>query len=243
MQKGSDLGSASFRLTVIIAICIFFTSCVPGLINRNSNPSSDAKKPVTDQLIKPRFTENTTSEKDKPSGSESSKTVERASSEKVAPQSARLVTRTSEEADRAEKKEKATRVISQKPAEPGAAEPKKESSDVSSKDPTLPEGPLKKFDHGKYLEQLRSRAVDLVNKEQNCSHALLCRDSITEEWSLCIYRIKDSHYIANVLVWDEIDEKWEEAFVSEKRPIGQMKEHLKISIVGKECKPLKGAIP
>lgn len=219
-------------------------ACVPRLFNRSNTLSADATKPAKSELIKPRVAENAPIGKDNRPGPESFKTASSPPPEKADSKPTRTITAAPEESIRKEPVERATRTVVSKPSEPEPTESKKESEKPVSKDPMdPPEGPLKKFDHVKYMEHMRSRAIDLVNKEPNCSHAILCKDSITEGWSLAIYRIKDGHYTSSILDWDEIDEKWTEAFVSERKPVSQLKEHLKISIIGKECKPLKGTIP
>ena len=228
-----------------VLLCLFLAACVPGLINRSGNPSSNAKKTAKDELIKPRVAENPAKDREKISEIEPPKPeASSPPTEKIVQQASQRITRASEEPDRRETREKSIRGAVVKPGEAEASEPKKEPVKSSSKDPTMPEGPLKKFDHSKYLEQLRSKAMDLVKKEPNCSHAFLCKDSITEDWRLYMYRAAGAHFTTKAVAWDEIDEKFEENEDSdEKRPASQFKEHLRILTVGKECKALKGTIP
>jgi len=102
---------------------------------------------------------------------------------------------------------------------------------------------FKKHDHSKYTATIRGKAIDQVNKEKDVALARLCRDSTTEEWSLTLYRKRQQTYSFVNYVWDEIDEKWEQAFVSDQRPISGWKQHLDFSSSGKDCVGLKGAPP
>lgn len=260
-KKGSALGAASLRFTMTLALCLLLAACSQSLTNWNRSASSGPKTPGKDGLIKPRIAEKKAPDKDglieplvpeftfddkdnKAKGSPASlqKTENGNSAEKVVPETPQKIAKSSGEADKPQPKEKTIPDTSPKPSAAGTPAPKNETDKSSSRDEPAKEGP-KKFDHVKYLEQIRSKAIDLVNKERNCSHAVLCKDSITEGWTLSIYRVQDRHFTSAVFMWDDIDEKWEEALVPDKRPVAQLKEHLKISAEGKECKPLKGAMP
>lgn len=261
-QKGSALGAVSLRLIMTVALCLLLAACSQSLTNWNRSASSGPKAPGKDGLKKPRIAESTTRDKDgliKPSLAEFTagdkekvakdsppplqKTASNNVSEKKVPEIPQRITRTSEEADKRQPIEKTIPDTSPKPSDAVKLESKNEAPKASPKDEAAQEAPLRKFDHVKYLEQIRSKAIDLVNKERNCSHAILCKDSITEGWSLSVYRVQDHHFTSAVFIWDDIDEKWEEALVPDKRPVAQLKDHLKISAFGKECKPLKGAMP
>jgi hypothetical protein len=245
-----------------VALCMLLAACSQSLTNWNRTASSGAKAPGKDGLIKPRIVENATQVKDKlirPSEAEfkaddkgkttrsdplASQKAEIGASEKTVPAASQKIAGTSEETDKRQTVEKTIPDTSPRPSDSAQLALKDETLKSPSKSEPAKEEPLRKFDHGKYLDQIHTKAKEVVNKEQNCSHAVLCRDSITEEWSLSVYRVKDHHFTSAVFVWDDIDEKWEEALVSpEKRPLPQLKEHLKISAVGKECKPLKGTMP
>jgi hypothetical protein len=245
-----------------VALCLLLAACSQSLTNWNRSASSGPKAPGKDGLKKPRIAESSTHDKDgliKPSLAEFTaddkekvakssppplqKTASNNVAEEKVPEIPQRITRTSDDADKRQPTEKTIPDTSSKPSDAKKSDAKDETSKPSSKDESVQEGPLRKFDHVKYLEQIRSKAIDLVNKERNCSNAVLCKDSITEGWSLSIYRVQDHHFTSAVFIWDDIDEKWEEALVPDKRPVAQLKEHLKISAVGKECKPLKGAMP
>jgi hypothetical protein len=256
------LGAASLRLIMTVALCLLLGACSQSLTNWKRSASSGPKAPGKDGLIKPRIAEKSAHDKDgliKPTVAEFTaddkekvaksapppfqKTAGSNVSEKVVPETPRRITRTSVEADKRQPTEKTIPDTSSKPSDARTPDSKNEAPKSSAKDELAQEEPLRKFDHVKYLEKIRSKAIDLVNKERNCSHAILCKDSITEAWSLSLYRVLDRQFTSAVFVWDDIDEKWEEALVPDKRPVAQLKEHLKISAVGKECKPLKGAMP
>jgi len=114
------------------------------------------------------------------------------------------------------------------------------SENKSEKDKGLPDFSFRKHDHSKYVVLIRNKAIDRVNKEKNADLARLCRDRTTDQWSLTIYRRAEKLYSFVYLVWDEIDEKWEESYSADKRPLSGWKQHLDFSASGKECKVLKG---
>ncbi len=99
---------------------------------------------------------------------------------------------------------------------------------------------FKRHNHEKYTEKIRNKAKDKVNKERTCTYATLCRDSTTDEWSLWIYRSEAKTYRFVAYSWDEVDEKWEKSFESDKRPLSGLKHHLEFTAVGKDCQILKG---
>jgi hypothetical protein len=102
-----------------------------------------------------------------------------------------------------------------------------------------PDPPFKRHNHAKYVEKIKNKAIDKVNTEKDVAYARLCRDSTTDEWSLWIYRSEAKVYRFVSYVWDEVDEKWEESFISEKRPLSGWQNHLKSLAAGKDCMVLK----
>jgi hypothetical protein len=100
---------------------------------------------------------------------------------------------------------------------------------------------FKKHDHVEYVELIKSRANELIKKQRDCTLARLCRNSVTDEWSLAVYVAQQKTFSFVVYAWDEIDEKWENSYVSEKRPAAQLEHHLRFSSAGKECTDLKGS--
>ena len=99
---------------------------------------------------------------------------------------------------------------------------------------------FKRHNHEKYTEKIRNKAKDKVNKERTCTYATLCRDSTTDEWSLWIYRSEAKTYRFVAYSWDEVDEKWEKSFESDKLPLSGLKHHLEFTAAGKDCQILKG---
>ena len=82
------------------------------------------------------------------------------------------------------------------------------------------------------------KAIEIINKEQSCLLARLCRDHITDEWMLTTYTKKAKTYSFTTYTWDPVDEKWKESFPSKPQPISKFEEHLKFTSAGKECKIL-----
>jgi len=111
----------------------------------------------------------------------------------------------------------------------------KSGSETSPKDDLA----FKRHDHVKYMQKVKNKAIDQVNKEKEVTYARLCRDTTTDEWSLWIYRSEEKSYHFVTYTWDEVDEKWAESFKSDKRPISGWQHHLKFSTDGKDCKDLK----
>ena len=103
-----------------------------------------------------------------------------------------------------------------------------------------PHGPVfEKPDHRKYSNEIKNKAIDLVNKNADASLARLCRDSITDEWSLTIYRKRGKVFTFVIYSWDPIDEQWHESLESGKRPLAMWKSHIEYSRAGRDCDVLK----
>lgn len=100
---------------------------------------------------------------------------------------------------------------------------------------------FKKHDHSKYVSTIRNKAIDKVNQEKNSDYVRVCKDANTDEWSLTFYYRQRQSYYYVTFIWDEIDDKWQESFVSEKRSMSGWKHHLTFSSAGKNCKVLKGS--
>jgi len=113
------------------------------------------------------------------------------------------------------------------------------SSEADDAGQTKSKGPFKRHDHTKYLEMIKNKAVDLVNSDKESNHAAICKDMITDQWSLTLYYVKEKTYKFITYAWDEIDDNWKESFASGKRPLSGLKKHLKYSSSGKDCKVLK----
>ncbi len=111
----------------------------------------------------------------------------------------------------------------------------KSGSNTSSSDDL----PFKRHDHVKYVQKIKNKAIDQVNKEIDASYARLCRDSTSDEWSLWIYRFEGKVYRLVTYTWNEVDEKWEESLKTNNQPTSGWQHHLKFSADGKRCEVLK----
>lgn len=100
---------------------------------------------------------------------------------------------------------------------------------------------FKKHDHSKYVAKIKNAALDIINKENDCSYARICRHNTTDEWSLGIYFVQGKTYSFRSYVWDPIENTWTETFESEKKPHTGMRKHLSFSSAGKKCLTLKGS--
>jgi hypothetical protein len=116
---------------------------------------------------------------------------------------------------------------------------KQEPLDASGKTPEEGDTLFKKHDHLKYTRLIHNAAIDIVNKAETSVYARVCKDSTTDDWSLVLYYWHGRTYSFVTYAWDEVDQKWVEAFVSDKRPVSRYQKHLDFSSAGKECKVLK----
>lgn len=117
------------------------------------------------------------------------------------------------------------------------------ASDAPNADEAKSKEPFKRHDHAKYLEMIKNKAVDMVNSDKESSSAKICKDVITDQWSLTLYYVKEKTYKFVTYTWDEIDDDWKKSFTSNKGPLSGLKRHLKYSSSGKDCKPLKKERP
>jgi hypothetical protein len=99
---------------------------------------------------------------------------------------------------------------------------------------------IQKHDHAKYVARIRNRAIDLVNKDSSSFLARLCRDTITDQWSLNIYQKDDKNYFFTAYSWDPVSGEWARSFDSGKQPLARWKHHIRASESGRECRVLKG---
>jgi hypothetical protein len=108
---------------------------------------------------------------------------------------------------------------------------------------TASSGPqFEKHDHSRYVKKLRRKGIELVNKSRTSFYARICRDHISEEWTLTIYEKSRGRFWFTKHVWDHIDERWEESFKSQKQRMSKFKRHVKFASAGKECRTMKGRI-
>ena len=114
------------------------------------------------------------------------------------------------------------------------ADPAVESDETDKKSRAF-----KQHDHVAYVERLKSKADELIKKEQRCTLARLCRHTITDEWTLQLYVRQPKSFSFSLYSWDEIDEKWKQSYESETNPGSQWEHHLRFSSAHKECSDLK----
>jgi hypothetical protein len=128
----------------------------------------------------------------------------------------------------------------------GHSSAEKKEKDESSGASTEPEEKLdkkdafKKHDHVGYVELVKKKAQELIAKQSDCTFARLCRHSVTDEWTLQVYVREPKSFSFVLYSWDEIDEKWQKSYTSEKRPSAQWDHHLRFTSASKECTDLKG---
>ena len=147
----------------------------------------------------------------------------------------------------------AGRITSEKPSSERPPKTQKspteegEPSRSSAKPPEDGDSPFKKHDHAQYERQIHNAAIDTVNKDEKAVYARVCKDATTDDWSLSIYHLHGNTYSFVTYAWDDVDRKWVEAFVSDKRPLTRWKSHLDFSSAGRDCKVLKertgGGVP
>jgi hypothetical protein len=98
---------------------------------------------------------------------------------------------------------------------------------------------FKKHDHSVYVQLITDKAIEIVSRNPKSTYARMCRNSVTDEWSLSVYFESGPYYTVSVYLWDRIDEKWTKTSDTEKRPSTQFSKSLKFTAVGKECTALK----
>jgi len=101
---------------------------------------------------------------------------------------------------------------------------------------------FEKYDRAKHLKKIKNSALDILNKDSACNLARICNDSITNDWWLTLYRKTDRTYSFTTYVWDQVNEKWEQSYVSGKEPLSKLSHHLRSSSSGKYCEVVKGRL-
>lgn len=99
---------------------------------------------------------------------------------------------------------------------------------------------FKKHDHVAYVKLIKTKADALIEKQSDCTLARLCRNTISDEWTLQVFTRQTKTFSFVLYSWDEIDEKWEKSADSTTMPIGQWEHHLRFSSACKECTNVKG---
>jgi hypothetical protein len=242
----------------ILSICCLIASvhvcgCTSALLQRQAESPVGNKIDGKSELVKPKIAEvpengaaGTRNENPKKSGSEkpsSQHAWENSTSE------SEKQNQPSEIKTERSKPEHPKSNPDSSPEKSGTSDPAKriaartETSPIASETDDAGEAkskePFKRHDHSKYLEIMKNKAVDLVNSDKESDYAAICKDLITDQWSLAFYYTHEKTYKFVTYVWDEIDDKWQKSFVSDKRPISTLEKHLKYSSSGKDCKVLK----
>ncbi len=99
---------------------------------------------------------------------------------------------------------------------------------------------FKKHDHSKYVNRIKNLAINILNSQSSPFYATLCCDSTTDEWSFTIYFKQSNNFRYNSFIWDPIDDKWEQQYESESKPLTGWKKHVSFVSSGKQCSLLKG---
>jgi len=235
----------------ILTICCLIASvhlsgCTSALLQGQSGSTVENKLEQKSDLVKPKIAEvpengaagtgngNPKTLGEKPSSQLASKDttaetekrnqVNQAKEERPKPEE--------QESEKKDTSDPARRIAAKSQNSPAGSE-SDDTGEAKSKEP------FKRHDHAKYIEIIKNKAIDLVNSDKESDYAAICKDMITDQWSLAFYYTQEKTYKFVIYVWDEIDDKWQKSFVSDKRPISTLEKHLKYSSSGKDCKPLK----
>ena len=256
----------TFAIVLLITCSAGLTSCIlPAWIVK----SPAQQQPATNPLIKPAITdkpevipgrESAGDAADKELLTKGAKTQVNSVGSAVAAETERGSRRTSDEFDddktalKSEERPSTAKDQSQE----GASSKKKELAGVEtvivkpgeeksattakgdSKESPLPDTQFQRPDHAKYEQRIRNKAIDVLNKGELCTLARLCKDSLTEKWSLTLYRKGEKSYSFVVYSWDPVGSRWEKAYASGSNPLSRWEYHLRYSASGKDCRILKG---
>ena len=252
---------ALITFLIVLACTLRLTGCVPAFLGGKDSSKKSDKKTERAELLKPQVTEASESPTAKVAGDQPSPNpaaeADSASRPGGAMEESRPSTRearagtpgTSTPPDQATGDSRGASGRQEKkepppPAPPESSEKKgKSESDDSSKDATKTDNEelFKKHDHEKYLASVRNKAIDQVNKDGKCDYARLCRNSLTDEKSLTLYYLDGKTFSFVTYEWDEIDEKWKKDYTSNKWPMSQWEEHLKLAAARQDCSVIKGS--
>lgn len=103
-------------------------------------------------------------------------------------------------------------------------------------------GSFKKHDHLQYVQLIEKKAREMLKEHRDASAVRICKDTTTDQWTMNIYSKDAKSYSFTSYAWDEVDEKWEKSFESQKQPMKRWKSHLDFSAARKTCKMLKGSL-
>jgi hypothetical protein len=250
---------------VLLVVCSMLAGgCISSILGRKDQPPADKKADSKQELVKPKIDtkpedsrlasapSRIEAEAEKRETNEEGKVEGSSAPKKPAEKDAK--SHSWSDTDRAEKGLQDTKLgaSSSSPGADASAPSRRETalsggarsstSDTGFLDkPLNPDEPVKRHDHAKYSEHIKNKAIDLVNRDKNSNHAVLCKDTITDQWTLVVYYPKENAYTFVSYLWDEIDEKWQQSFVSDKRPLSGWQTHLKFYSAAKDCKILKRA--
>lgn len=238
---------------VALALCfLWFAGCVPAIWNRQSTTAKTDKHGPTAELIKPRVATEADEdpvEKDprwKKRGGDAG-TDDEMKRTPALPADKHAGTAPVDD----DKKVESLHVNA--PGEASTANgksPDEGSSTVKSVEERLKsaagpgedlndEGSYKKHDHARYVRLIEDKAREKLKDHRDSSLARMCKDSATDQWTLNIYRKDAKTYSFISYSWDEVDEKWEEIFVSRKQPLARWKSHLDFTAARRKCRMLK----
>ncbi len=249
--------TAASNAVRILTICCLITlvhicGCTSALLQRQPGSTVENKLEQKSELVKPKIAEvpengaagtgngNPKTLGEKPSSQLASKDTTTESEKRNQPRQIETErpkpehTKSSPDSspEKTEISDPARRIAAKAETSPVASETD-DAGEAKSKEP------FKRHDHAKYLEIIKNKAIDLVNSDRESDYAVICKDMITDQWSLAFYYTREKAYKFVIYIWDEIDDKWQKSFVSDKRPISSLEKHLKYSSSGKDCKPLK----
>ncbi len=255
--------ATSIQLALYILVAIIAGSCVPSMLRSAKTPEDRSTLTKSEStLIKPKLAQqpNNSEPQKNPEGQpteersrNASETIEKPPLSSPERENKGLIAgehRGSTKALSEEEKAPKRLVGSEKGNVPPESEQKKGPlpGDVKIKDNDEEEWmksegkppSFKKHDHSKYIDHIRSKAIDALNREQDCSYSMLCNDSTTDEWSLTLYFKQEKSFRYKSFAWDPIDDRWEQQYESERKPLGVWKNHMGFATSGKKCHVLKG---
>jgi hypothetical protein len=254
-RRAFSLGSTWVRVLTSCGLIfsVAIAGCTPALLQRQVEPTQENKANPKSVLLKPKISEvhadadaGTRNQKNKISDNDKS-------SSQRASENPSSVNGKQNPSDKSEKPKP-----DETKSNPDSWPEKNETSDPAKRiavkgedsvgsseagdsgEPKLTEL-FKRHNHAKYMEIVKNKAIDLVNSKKDCDQAIMCKDMITDQWSLTVYYVKEKAYKFTTYVWDEIDDNWQKSFMSDKLPLSGLQKHLKYSSSGKDCKPLKKA--
>ena len=263
--RHTSRSSTLIAVRIFVLSAIILAGCVPTLFRTSkiAAENTDTKKQES-TLIKPRLAQQTAGSEQAPSNNNQnslnevrtddkpiSKGHDESSSLDVSTAGRKRI-RTSPKSESSNNKDKAPRrligvekgkvppesqqIKGDKPSDVKIVAP--EDADWMLSDERKPK--FKKHNHSKYVKRIKDLAMEALHKEYDPFYATLCCDSTTDEWSLTIYFKKANNFRYKSLIWDPIDDKWENQYESGNKPLAGWKKHLSFVSADKQCNQLKG---